>query len=129
MSQSKFKVQKGLAYVITTGEPVYVKSFSAEGNQTAANVVRAIVGHNGIYHEHESFPVEQLETRFSQGKRNADYEKFLVPLKVEIEQLVQSEREGAEAKRFALPDHIRQALQNVKYQAANPSYVEEGING
>ena len=82
MSKPKFKVSKGLAFVITTGEPVYVQSI--EGNN--ALITRPITTDEGIVHQEETFSLEQLETRHEQIKRNLEYSEYAEELKMEIEE-------------------------------------------
>ena len=81
MSKSKFKVQPGLAFVITTGEPVYVLNIT-DGK---ADVVRPVTGEAGTRHEYEAFPLDQLETRHEQIKRNMEYAEYAEALRSEME--------------------------------------------
>ena len=97
MSRSKFRVAKGLAQVISTGEPVFVKDIDAE----SATVVRAIVTQNdGIVYREELFPIEQLETRFENAKRAVELEAYVVKL-----------RRDAQEKEFNLPAQMKRALE------------------
>lgn len=128
MSKSKSKITKGLAFVKTTGEPVYVLGFSERRDLfnnviPVANVVIGTVTQDGIQHKVEDFDVDMLETRYDQVKRDAERT-------VLFEQLLQTLREKAEAKRFALPSGIKEAIQ--KAQATIPSspkprIIEEGL--
>lgn len=106
MSKSKYKVTKGLAQVITTGEPVFVKGFGQRtdlfgDNETVATVIRPVVTQNGIEHKREEIPLEELETRHEQFKRNLEFDSFARGL-----------QEEAEAKRYALPEKTKQFLQD-----------------
>ena len=79
MSKPKFKVTKGLAFVITTGEPVYVTGLEGD----LATVTRGVGGENqGPTYIEETFPVEQLETRHEQIKRNMEYAEYAEELKI-----------------------------------------------
>ena len=120
LTRSKFKVTEGLAQLITTGEPVYVRGFAdavlnpeSESPETikVAIVSRPVVTQNGIIHQEEEIPLVELETRFEQVKRN-----------IEFEQYVQTLREEAEAKRYSLPAGVKEALMN---QAPNPSVAKQ----
>ena len=101
MARSKFKLPRnGIAQVIATGEPVFVKDYGTE----LATVTRAIVTQNdGIIYRDELFPVNQLETRYAQAKRNVELEEYVVGL-----------RKQAEARMFALPKQMRLALEQAK---------------
>jgi hypothetical protein len=111
MSRSFYKVTKGLAQVITTGEPVFVK----EINNDYATVVRAIITQNdGIIHREELFPIDQLETRFAMAKRNVDFEQFVNEL-----------RQEAAGKQFSMSKQLELALGNIQKQNVDqpvPSY-------
>ena len=111
MSRSKFKVGKGLAQVITTGEPVFVKELDNE----AATVVRAIVTPEGIVHREELFPVEQLETRFENAKRGVELEAYIMGLRREAEQ-----------KQFAMPDKMKAVLEQYKQNKNGKQLIVEG---
>lgn len=89
LSKSRFKLTVGPAQVVTTGEPVFVKSFSEDNY---ANVVRPVPTSNGIEYRPARFPVEELETVFSAAKRKQELDDYLFELHQE-----------AENKRYALP--------------------------
>jgi hypothetical protein len=117
MSKSKYTVIAGLASVKTTGEPVFVKGFElrsnlfGDGQERVAIVIRPVVTQNGIDYRKEEIPVEELETRHEQVKRNIEFEQF-----------VQTLRQESEAKRYALPTELREALEkNGQPPALNPS--------
>jgi hypothetical protein len=117
LSKSKSKVTTGLAFIKTTGEPVYVRDFDSRTDLFGqvipeAVVVRGVVTQNGIVHQTERFDVEQLETSYDQTRRNAQRT-------VEFEETLQALREKAETKRYALPTDVRNAL--IRHQAQNPS--------
>jgi hypothetical protein len=111
MSRSYYKVTKGLAQVITTGEPVFIK----EINNDFATVVRAIITQNdGIIHREELFPLDQLETRFSMAKRNVEFEEFVGEL-----------RKDAANRQFSMSKQLELALGSVQKQNENkaiPTY-------
>jgi hypothetical protein len=95
LSKSKYKVTKGLAQVITTGEPVFVTST----DEQSAGVVRPVVTQNGVEYREETFPLEQLETRFEAAKRSVEFDGFLQDL-----------REEAQNKRYSLSAGMKAAL-------------------
>ena len=96
MSKNKYKVEKGLARVLTTGEIVYVN----EINEDVASVVRPVVTQAyGIEHRIETFPVEQLETLHKSAKRSIEFDEFVQELRME-----------AEKKRYALPEQMKAVL-------------------
>jgi hypothetical protein len=117
-TKSKFKVTRGLAHIVTTGEPVFVTDFVNEQDEfgrttTYAKVIRAVVtGTDGIQHREERFPLEQLETRFEQAKRGVEFEAYIQEL-----------REEQEKKRYAMPTGMKQALEDLasQRQATIPS--------
>jgi hypothetical protein len=122
LAESKYKISKGLAHLVITGEPVFVNDIytMADGGEYA-NVVRPVVTQNGIEHRTETFPTAQLETRHKQAKRNIEYEQF-----------IQSLREEAENKRYALTRGMKEALQSATPKPQNPSqtfYGNGDING
>jgi hypothetical protein len=96
LSEKKYKLSTGIAYVITTGEPVFIKSISG----TVATVRRAIVGQNGLFYETEAFDTEELETPLKRDKRQIEQRAAAQEI---IDQL--------EDKKFELPDNVRHALQ------------------
>jgi len=108
LSRSKFKVTKGPAFFIAPGEPVFVK----EVNGDTASVVRLVLTQNSSEYIDETYPVDQLETRYEQAKRAIEFEEFLQEL-----------REDAQKKRFALPAQMKLALENNagKVQSINQS--------
>lgn len=121
MSKSKFKVQKGLNFIATTGEPVWVSGFGTrptvdEQNETIAYITRGVVRPNGIDHVDEEFPYEQLETIYKRAERE-----------VEIQEFVQTLREDAQNKRYTLPANMKEVLEQAKakHQALNPSSQRE----
>lgn len=97
MSDSKYKVTKGLAQISITGEPVWVKSIGED----TAEVIRPIAGQNGIVYSDETLPLEILETRYKGAKRVIEFEDF-----------VQTLRQEAEAKRYQLSPVTTSQLQN-----------------
>ena len=119
MAKSKFKVTKGLANAITTGEPVFVKRFytDIDTGEEYALIVRPVVTQNGIEHREEAIPTEQLETRYEQAKRALEFEQF-----------VQAIREEAEQKRYALPTGIKKMLEKNGQQVL-PFNGNGDING
>lgn len=135
MSKSKLKVQKGLAYVITTGEPVFVKGFGTTTNlfgdtETVAYVVRPVLTQlNGIEYRKEELPLEELETRYEQAKRNTEFEQSIATLRIALEEHIKTLRIEAEEKRYALPQEMKKALTD--FQAQNPSkpIKFEGVDG
>ena len=121
MSKAKYTVKKGLAQIITTGEPVFVKGFTTRENlpfterEDYAVIVRPVVTQNGIEYRGEEFPLEQLETRFEQAKRTVEFESF-----------VQDLREDAANKRYVLSADSKAALK----ANAQPKFNGNGdING
>ena len=121
MSKAKYTVKKGLAQIITTGEPVFVKGFTTRENlpfterEDYAVIVRPVVTQNGIEYHEEEFPLEQLETRFEQAKRTVEFESF-----------VQDLREDAANKRYVLSADSKAALK----ANAQPKFNGNGdING
>jgi hypothetical protein len=90
LSKPKFKVQNGLAFVITTGEPVYVINI----DNGKADVVRPVTGDHGTSHVYEAFPLDQLETRHEQIKRNMEYAEYAEGLKIEMDNRLTSMAEG-----------------------------------
>lgn len=137
MSKSKLKVQKGLAHVITTGEPVFVKGFGANTNlfgetEPIAYIIRPVLTQtNGIEYRKEEIPLEELETRYEQAKRNVEFEQSIAALRVGLEEHVKTLRIEADDKRFALPEQMKKALTD--FQATNPSVNPkikfESVNG
>ena len=121
MSKAIYTVKKGLAQIITTGEPVFVKGFTTRENppfterEDYAVIVRPVVTQNGIEYREEEFPLEQLETRFEQAKRTVEFESF-----------VQDLREDAANKRYVLSADSKAALK----ANAQPKFNGNGdING
>lgn len=113
MSKSKYKVVKGApAFVVITGEPVYVKELTATSPhgdpEEGAKVVRAVVTSEGIVYRHEYFPLEELETRFEQAKRHVEFEEFAEGL-----------RRDAENRMYSLSPNQLKAVKAA--QAKNPS--------
>jgi hypothetical protein len=82
MSKSKYKITAGLHYVITTGEPVFVKAVG----DGAAICRRPVVGQDGLRYVEESFPVEELETKYEQVRRNIDVDLMNMELRQEAEE-------------------------------------------
>lgn len=124
MSKSKRQIKKGINFIVTTGEPVFVQGFQSTKNlfgddiQEAA-VVRGVVTQNGIEHRLEYFPTEQLETAFVQAQRSAERT-------VQFEEMIQTLREKAESKRYALPVHVHDALK--AQMGTAKQIIAEGIN-
>jgi hypothetical protein len=124
MSKAKYTVKKGLAQIITTGEPVFVKGFTTKEfpltqatseTREYAIVTRPVVTQNGIEYREEEFPLDQLETRFEQAKRTVEFESF-----------VQDLREEATNKRYVLSADSKAALK----ANAQPKFTGNGdING
>lgn len=124
MSKAKYTVKKGLAQIITTGEPVFVKGFTTKAFPLTeatveireyAIITRPVVTQNGIEYREEEFPLEQLETRFEQAKRTVEFESF-----------VQNLREDAANKRYVLSADSKAALK----ANAQPKFNGNGdING
>ena len=98
MSESKYRVTKGLAQIITTGEPVYVLGFEGE----YAIVTRPVATQNGIEHKEERFLLEQLETRNSQVKREFKLRNYVRALEEEAQQ-----------KMYQLPAPTAKELQKI----------------
>lgn len=119
MANSKFKIQPNqLAFMRTTGEPVYVLSLSQPGdgvNEVHATIVRPVVTPNGIEHNQENVLAALLQTRFKKACEDLVFEQF-----------VESLRDEVERKRYALPAKMQQALT----QAINPSQrtLFEGVD-
>jgi hypothetical protein len=103
------KVGRGLAFIILSGEPVFVNSIeTTEAGFLVARTTRGVMGQDGINYRSETFPVEQLETRYSQLKRGVETDVLLMDL-----------REAADEKRYSLsPQQAKTVL-----QAVNPSHL------
>ena len=110
MSRSNFKITPGeVAYVITTGEPVFVKRLVEEGSHVLADITRPMVGTDGINHSDESWELEELETPLGRVKRELELNR-------EIEKYKQKEFEKNYPLAPPQPDMTKQIL-------------EEGIQG
>jgi hypothetical protein len=82
MSKSKYKITAGLHYVITTGEPVFVRAVE----DGSATVRRPVVGADGLRYDTEKFPVDELETKYEQVRRNIDVNVMNMELQQEAEE-------------------------------------------
>jgi hypothetical protein len=107
LSISRYKVIPGLAQLIITGEPVFIKEiYEAVEGKPCAKVVRAVVTQNGIVHQDEVYPVAQLETRYSAAKRNLELRSFLEHLQ---EKEANKQYELSKAEQAALKANVSHA--------------------
>lgn len=106
MSKSKFKLTKGLAQHIVTGEPLFITSI--DGDQ--ATTCRAKMAQSGLEYITETFPCDQLETRYNAAQRVIEFEMFLDELRAE-----------ASEKRYSLDKLQLGALKQMAANVDNPS--------
>ena len=92
MAKSKFKLGKGLAQIVITQEPVFIRSFTSRFNpltdetEEAALVTRGVVTDNGIIYRQETFPIDELETIHEYAKRRVAFEQFVRELQFKSEE-------------------------------------------
>jgi hypothetical protein len=104
MPDSKYKISRGLANIVITGEPVFVE----EIKNGIAYVTRVISVTPGMEYGPGQFPVDQLETIFKRGKREIELNEFMRDL-----------QEKAQNDRYKLDIQSQKDLLNVSSKLAN----------
>lgn len=75
---------KSIAYVRTTGEKVFLISVHTDDGDTLATVRRPVTSETGIYHEEDTFYVEELESEEEyQARQQKEAEEFVARFRSE----------------------------------------------
>lgn len=113
-SKSKFTIKPGqLAQMVTTGEPVLVKSIinGPSLGESTATVIRPVVTREGIDHREEVYSLDMLETIFTKLKHDLDVDVFKVGLV-----------EKFEGKRYALNGPQEKLLRDAAIETGLKQY-------